>query len=255
MVGNLLARGMLIGILAGLVAFGVARMIGEAPIEHAIAFETQMEQAHSHAHAAGVGAEPEEETVSRAVQSGIGLLAGLTVYGAAIGGFLALVYAGAGGRAGMLGPRGLAATLAVLGFTAVVLVPGFKYPANPPAVGDPGTIGQRTALFFTMLALSTSGMVAAVVLARRLAPRRGTWNAGIGGAALFLGLMIVADLVLPDINEVPAAFPASVLWHFRMAGLAVQATLWATLGLGFGWLCEARPLGRTPLQSAKVSDR
>lgn len=245
MVGNLLARGMLIGILAGLIAFGVARMIGEAPIERAIAFEAQMERmerAHSHVHdRSSATADPEEETVSRAVQSGVGLLAGLVVYGAAIGGFLALTYATAWGRVGTLSPRGLAAVLAALGFIAIVLVPGFKYPANPPAVGDPDTIGQRTAWFFTMLALSVSGMAATVVLARRQAPRWGTWNAGMAAGALFAGLMVLADLVLPDIHEVPATFPAQVLWQFRMAGWAIQGTLWAVVGLGFGWLCERRP--------------
>ena len=29
-----------------------------------------------------------------------------------------------------------------------------KYPANPPAVGDPATIAQRTKLFFLMLLVS-----------------------------------------------------------------------------------------------------
>jgi predicted cobalt transporter CbtA len=44
--------------------------------------------------------------------------------------------------------------------------------------------------------------------------------------------------VLPDINEVPADFPAVVLWRFRMASLGMQVLMWTTLGLVFGMLAE-----------------
>ena len=39
---------------------------------------------------------------------------------------------------------------------------------------------------------------------------------------------------------VPAAFPATALWRFRLASVGVQAVLWATLGIGFGALTERR---------------
>ncbi|MDE1150176.1 MAG: CbtA family protein [Azospirillaceae bacterium] len=256
MVGILLARGMLIGILAGVLAFGVARLAGEGSVERAIAFEAahaheghddhhhdQADADHDDDHA-GVGhshGDDEEELFSRGVQSTGGLLTGLLVYGAAIGGLFALVYAYAQGRLGALSPRALAAVLALLGFVALVLVPAFKYPANPPAVGDPDTIRQRTALFFMVLILSVVAMVAAVVLARRLAARWGAWNAAIAGGALFLAVVIAAGLVLPAVDEVPADFPAQLLWRFRLASWAIQATLWAGLGLGFGaWMQVAQ---------------
>jgi predicted cobalt transporter CbtA len=47
-------------------------------------------------------------------------------------------------------------------------------------------------------------------------------------------------LILPGIHEVPAGFPADVLWHFRVASLGTSAVLWATIGLGFGALAERR---------------
>jgi Probable cobalt transporter subunit (CbtA) len=34
----------------------------------------------------------------------------------------------------------------------------WKYPANPPSVGQPDTIDQRTAVYFTMLAFSLPGL-------------------------------------------------------------------------------------------------
>ena len=45
MASTLLVRGMLVGILAGLLAFGFATVFGEPQVDRAISFETQMEQA------------------------------------------------------------------------------------------------------------------------------------------------------------------------------------------------------------------
>ncbi len=42
----LLIRGMLVGVLAGLLSFGVARVLGEPPVDRAIAYEEQMVAGH-----------------------------------------------------------------------------------------------------------------------------------------------------------------------------------------------------------------
>lgn len=82
--GALLYRGMLIGLIAGIVAFSFARLYGEPYVDRAIQFEEQVEQ--DKAIHNGETVVPEPELVSRQTQSGIGLLIGITVYGAAIGG-------------------------------------------------------------------------------------------------------------------------------------------------------------------------
>jgi hypothetical protein len=43
---------------------------------------------------------------------------------------------------------------------------------------------------------------------------------------------------MPAINEVPADFPAVVLWDFRVSAIGMQAVLWAALGVAFGFLAE-----------------
>ena len=96
MVRTLLIRGMLVGILAGLLGFCFAWLFGEPQVDLAIAFETHMHQL--------AGNPPEAELVSRAVQSTVGLLTGLTIYGTALGGIFALVFAFAQGRLGNVGP-------------------------------------------------------------------------------------------------------------------------------------------------------
>jgi predicted cobalt transporter CbtA len=245
MTGTLLARGMLVGIIAGLLAFGFAKVFGEPQVDRAIAFESAMDAAKEAAEAAKAKAEgktmdmPEEvELFSRDVQSGIGLFTGVMAYGIAFGGLFSLVFAYCYGRLGKLGPRPLAALIAAAGFIAIVLVPDLKYPANPPSVGNPDTIGHRTGMFFLMIVISIAAMVAAVNILRRLHARYGTWNAVLIAGAAFIAVIVVAQLLLPDINEVPDEFPAVVLWRFRAAALGIQLVMWTSLGLIFGWLTE-----------------
>jgi hypothetical protein len=229
MVRALLVKGMLAGALAGLLASGFAWIFGEPQIELAIGFEHHLTDMAGHGDSA---------LVSRAVQSTIGLLTGVVVYGAALGGIFALAFAYADGRLGPLSPRGTAALLAVVGFVAIILVPQIKYPASPPAVGASDTIGGRTALYFIMTALSLIACVAALSTTAQLARRIGAWNAALATAAAYLAVVALAMAILPAVDEVPADFSATTLWRFRVASLGVEAVLWTALGLGFGWLAE-----------------
>jgi hypothetical protein len=229
-VRTLLIWGMLVGIVAGLLAFGFAKIFGEPQVDRAIAFEDQMDRLKGEASG--------PELVSRRVQSGVGLLTGVVVYGTALGGLFALAFAFSYQRVGRLSARATAALLAGAGFLSLVLVPQLKYPANPPSVGQPATIGYRSELFFLMILISIAALVCTVVMARRLADRYGTWNAALLAAAFFIGVIVVAQLVLPDINEVPDQFPAVVLWRFRVVSLGIQLILWTTFGLLFGALAD-----------------
>ena len=248
MAGRLLLRGMLAGLVAGFLCFAFLKVEGEPAIDRAIAFEHQMDEAKAHAHAhADVDAasgrpavveDAEPELVSRPMQAGLGLFTGVIVYSAAFGGLFALAFAVVYGRAGSFGPRSTAALLAAAGLVAVYVVPNLKYPANPPSVGDPDTIGLRTGLYFGMIALSLVAAIAASLLRRALLARLGAWNGALSAGAFYLVAMLAAALVLPAINEVPAAFPAVVLWQFRIASLGAQLIMWSTIGLLFGVLAE-----------------
>lgn len=237
---NLLVRGMLAGLVAGVLVWVVAYLFAEPLVDDAIAFE-EMREAHGHA---------EEALVSRALQSTVGLGTGVLVYGVAFGGIAALAYCFALGRIGRFGPRATALLLAGAGLLAVYVVPFLKYPANPPAVGDPGSLDQRTALFFLMVVLSVLLAVGSVILGKRLAPRLGNWNATLAAIAFFVLAVSLAYAFLPSFtNEVPQGFSASLLWRYRMATLGIQATMWTSFGLVFGLLAE-RLL--TPATSAAV---
>jgi hypothetical protein len=237
---------MLAGLLAGLLVFGFGKVFGEPQVDRAIGFESALDAAKAKAEEAkGIPVVQEPELVSRKVQAGLGLFTGVVVYSTAFGGLFALVFAVADRRVVDLSPRAVSALLAASGFIAVYVVPNLKYPANPPSVGEPDTIGQRTALYFIMLAFSVVAMVAAAVLRKRLAARRGGWNAALIAAGSYLVAVIVVARILPGINEVPDAFPAVVLWQFRIASFGMQLIMWATIGLVFGALTERALLGHS----------
>jgi predicted cobalt transporter CbtA len=233
---------MLVGILAGLLCFGFLKVYGEPQVDRAIAFETQMDDAKAAADKARGSSESDHEQpelVSRSVQAGLGLFTAVMVYCTAFGGLFGLAFAFAYGRVeGALTPQGVSALLAATGFVAIYLVPNLKYPSNPPAVGDPETIGIRTALYFIMIAISIVAMVASIGLKRQFVSRFGEWNANIMVAACYVVLVVIAGLLLPAINEVPKEFPPVVLWKFRIASIGAQFIMWTTLGLLFGALTQ-----------------
>ena len=113
-------------------------------------------------------------------------------------------------RKGDRGPAGGAA------FVSVVLVPQLKCALNPPAVGSSDTIGARTSLFFVVLIVAILASLVAVAMARRLWRQSGGWGASITAGLTWLAVTAIAMLALPTIQEVPADFPADVLWRFRL---------------------------------------
>jgi predicted cobalt transporter CbtA len=134
--------------------------------------------------------------------------------------------------------RGTALAVALGGFVVLYLVPFLKYPPNPPAIGNPDTIGRRTILYLSMVALSVLVLVVALNVGPALTRRFGAWNGTIATGALVLALIAIAYLAMPGVQEVPANFPAVVLFRFRVASLGIQVVLWTTLGLVYGALAE-----------------
>ena len=220
MIGKLLFKGMMAGILAGLVAFAFAHHFGEPQVDRAIGLEKSM-SAHTHQHGASADGGEEEEVFSRQTQSGIGLMAGMALFGAALGGGLALV-----------------------GFLAMSLMPGLKYPPNPPAVGNPDTIGYRTGLYFVMMLLSIGIVIASAWLSHQLMPRLGRGNAMMWATLFAVALMLVVCALMPTVNEVSDHFPADLLWRFRISSFGTHLVLWSVIGVAFGALAERTPATR-----------
>ncbi|MFV0623337.1 CbtA family protein [Sphingomonas sp. ac-8] len=235
MMKHLLWRGMLAGALAALVAATFALWFAEPAVDGAIAVEAQ--------HAAHAMMGGEEELVSRATQKGAGLYTAMLLYGSAMGGLFAVAFASLYGRVVRIGPRSLALLLAVTAFVVVSLVPALKYPPTPPAVGMPETVQLRTADFFAMLGYSVLAAVAGLWLYRRLHGRLVGIDRVLAAIGGYLVLIVLLQLSLPAVDEVPEDFPATLLWQFRLGSLGAQAVFWAAAGIAFGWLAERLLLG------------
>ena len=227
MVSAYLRRGLAAGLLAGLLAGLFAFFVGEPLLDRAIAIEEAPAGAHHH----------DEEVFSRPTQKA-GLFFATGLFGATVGGVFGLAFAFFRGRLASDSDFKRSVYLTGALFAGAFLIPFLKYPANPPAVGDPETIGARTAAYFTLVALSLLLVLAAWLAARVLrergvdAPRRRV----VVGAGMALGLMALF-FALP---AAPSAgdFPAGLLWGFRLSSFGTQLVFWAGLGVLFGLLCE-----------------
>ncbi|WP_069165929.1 CbtA family protein [Nocardia altamirensis] len=251
---TLLLRGLLAGLIAGLLAASVGFFVGEPKVDAAIAIEEAGAAASEHA----PGAEPEaagghshgdeeEPLVSRTGQKAGQFLA-LGLAGLALGAIFASVAHFARRFTTLSGPR-LALALGLGGWAAIVAVPFFKYPANPPAVGDPETINERTLLWVAAVLLGLAAVGAGVYVYRLLRAQLSTVRL-IAGVGAFVFVTAVGYILLPGVNEVKAGFPASLLWEFRVASLAETATLWACLALGFAALTEFASRTDTPVRES-----
>ena len=235
MVSAYLRRGMAAGLLAGLLAGLFAFLVGEPILDRAIALEGS---AHAHeggGHVHGGGGE--EEIFGRTTQKA-GLFFATGLFGVTVGGIFGIGYAFFRERLTAGSDLKRSVSLAGAIFAGAFLIPFLKYPANPPSVGDPSTIRERTAAYFTLVALSLLAILLAWLAARTLrshglgaSPRRLTVGAG---------LVVVVSVLFLLLPAAPSAggFPSGTLWAFRLSSFCTQLAFWVGLGLLFGALCE-----------------
>ncbi len=240
MVWSLVRRGLVVGAVAGLLAGAFAFAFGEPLVQDAIDIEQAASVRPSPGPAALAGSGV--VVVGRREQRG-GLLLATALYGIAAGGLYAIAFAALRGRGSRRSDWELATRLAAAVFVAIVLVPFVKYPPSPPAVGDPDTIGERTASYVILLVGSALAMLAAARVAWSLRAGAPPWARPLAATGTFLAVAGGLALALPSVRELPQDVPAGLIWDFRLASLATQAVLWAAIGIGFGiamWRATAR---------------
>ncbi|MGH2946038.1 MAG: CbtA family protein [Solirubrobacteraceae bacterium] len=250
MLRKLLICGLAAGACGGLLATGFVSLAGEPAIDRAIAYE----DAHQRTEATTGVQHEAPAPVSRGLQRSAGLLTAALVYGLALGGIFALVFAVAYGRVARAGPQMTAYGLAAAAFVVVYLVPFLKYPASPPGASDPSTIGRRTLLYVTMIAVSVLAAVVAAWVRPVLARRWDAHAANLGAGLAFTAIVVAAGLALPSVHEVPRDFPATTLWRFREASLGMQVVLWTAIGLVFGPAAQ-RVMSGKPVIPRRVARR
>lgn len=232
---SIVAWAVLCGIAAGLVAATYFSFAGEPAIDDAIAIEESMASTEDAAAEAGHSDDDSVE-VSRTTQRGVGLFTGYAVFGGAFGVLLGL--ASLTLRGDWLDPLRRVAVAGTILAGAVTVVPWFKYPPNPPAVGDPATADTRQRWYLLLIGLAGLVLAGGAHLSARL--RRAGWEparrvAVVGAACgVVLGAVLLA---LPSNDDaIPVEVPTSLIWRFRTASLGGNLLLWSLLVLGFGLL-------------------
>ena len=235
--GSVVKAAVLAGLIAGAGVAGFHALLIEPVLDRAIALEEHLSQARGEA--------AHEPPIDRRTQRW-GMVLGFLLYGAIWGLLLGVAFyltrtwhppAWTTTRRGLL--------FALLAGWSVAMFPFLKYPANPPGVGDPQTIGYRQMLYFGFMGLSVGGTALAVGLSRLL--RRAPWSSALagGGGVLAFGFYVlyaVALYVTMPANPDPVAMPAQLVWAFRAISFTGLVVFWMALGGIFGWFArEASP--------------
>lgn len=226
---HVIARGALAGAIGGLLAFVFGRIMVEPIIGRAIDFE-EARNAAEHAAHPGMAME-ETELFTRAVQQNVGLGAGLILFGIAMGALFAVAYCVAAPKLAQWTPRAVALAVAGSLFAGFYALPYLKYPPNPPVVGDPETIRERTGAYLLMVAICLALVAAAWVIGLAAVPRLGAYGAALAGGAVVLVGLVLTCLILPATVATPEGFDPDDLYWFRTYSFLAQAILWGAIGL------------------------
>jgi predicted cobalt transporter CbtA len=233
-----LKRGLVAGVCAGILAAVFAFVFAEPTINRSIALEAQRSAAAAGNATGGPSTADHADPVSRDVQRRIGAPAGFILVGCALGSVFGLVYAALRRVSDERDPWQRSLFLAAACVTALVIVPFLRYPPNPPGVGDPDTIDERTRYYLAALLLGVSVVVGAWRVLRYLRSR--DWPQSHRQVATFALAVAVVGLgffAMPTPSD-QVLIPAKLLWDFRLQSLATQLLLWGTIAAVFGLLSE-----------------
>jgi predicted cobalt transporter CbtA len=231
--GSLIKRALLAGLAAGLLLALYTLVVVEPTIDRAVDLEEKLAEAAPHGHG-----DDEEPMFSRDTQVGGGMAATM-IYAAIVAAVFGTVLASVRHRLPQFSELGRVVWLAAVTFGAVALVPALKYPANPPAVGDPDTVNERTVQYLVLIGLSVALAVGLVRLSGWLRHRMDDATrllAVAAATAVGYGLLLVLLPSSPD--AIDPAVPAQLVWDFRIRSLGGLALLWASIGFGLGWALD-----------------
>ena len=158
------------------------------------------------------------------------ILAG-AILGTSLGALFGIVFALA--RSSLPGNNNIkkAIVLAGIMWFAMYLIPFFKYPANPPTVGDAETVVLRAILYLSFIAISGFSVVGFYKLSKRF--QNNKKFVALLGYGIFISLVF---FVMPD-NPDEITAPMNLVNEFRLMSVLGVTSFWASIGviLGFFW--------------------
>ena len=231
---------LLAGAIAGTI-LGVMNQVAVEPyIERAIELEMQ------NTVQSGQVIDSDEFTAYRFWQKGGEIVAG-TILGLSIGSLFGIVFAYT--HSSIPGSNNKKKALIVAGIMWFVLflMPALKYPANPPAVGDPETIYYRQTLYVAFLAISGFSALGLAFLYRRMGSLN-TKKTIIPAA--YAVIIAGAYLAMPSSPD-PINAPMDLVIGFRAASAITLSIFWGLLGVIFGSFWDKL----NPDKTARISIR
>lgn len=214
------------GAIAGTILAIMNLGLVEPYIDKAIALEVQKSVS------AGENVNLQELSDYRIWQKGGAIAAG-AVYGISLGALFGIVFAY--GKNALPGDntRKKALFLAGVLWFVLFLVVALKYPANPPAVGDPETIYYREGLYVAYLV--TSGFVALglALLWNKIRVK----SKKIVLPLIYAAIMIVAYVSFPP-NPDSISISMELIQTFRILTVLTIGIFWGILGIVFGSLWD-----------------
>ncbi len=122
-----------------------------------------------------------------------------------------------------------AVILASIIWIVIYLMPAIKYPANPPAVGDPDTIYYRQIVFVTYMLISSISALALALIRVRLT-NSNKIRRDLAIITSYSLIMFTAYMLMPN-NPDPINIDSSILLGFRVSSALTVLVLWLMLGL------------------------
>jgi predicted cobalt transporter CbtA len=231
---------LLAGAIAGTILGAINQVAVEPYIDHAVELEMQNTNQSSQI------INPAEFTAYRLWQRGGEILAG-TILGLSIGSLFGIVFAYTHSSVPGSNNKKKALIVAGIMWFVLFLMPALKYPANPPAVGDPETIYYRQSLYVAFLAISGFSALGLAFLYRKM----GALNIKkaiipIAYAAIISG----AYLAMPA-NPDPINAPMDLVMGFRITSAVTISMFWGLLGVIFGTFWDKL----NPSKTARISVR
>ncbi|MEO9362363.1 MAG: CbtA family protein [Nitrososphaera sp.] len=226
------------GVIAGIILAIVNQGVVEPFIERAIAIENQKAMSQ------GEMIDPAAMLAYRVWQKEGSIAAG-AILGLSYGALLGVVFAYA--RSSLPGGSNVKKALLLAGVMWFVLyfVVALKYPANPPAVGNPDTIYLRESLYVVFVAISGFSALGLAYLYRMLAKTQ----ARKALPAVYAGIMAIAFFALPN-NPDQITAPMDLVISFRVATALTMSMFWGLLGAILGALWDRAKPHETKMATA-----
>lgn len=235
LVGITLSSGVIAGIILAFLNLGIV----EPTIDKAIALEVQKQVS------SGENVDMSVLIDYRYWQKA-GAFAGGAIYGAGFASLFGVIFVFARSKLPGKNHKQKAILLAGIMWFVLFLMVALKYPANPPAVGDPETIYYRETLYVGYLMIS--GLAALGMAVIWIRTRINSKKLII--PLIYAAIMVTAYVVMPS-NPDKIEISIDLIQTFRILTAITIGVFWGILGIIFGSLWD-KFLSREQTLAAKL---